>query len=79
MKDDDGSGNEHSKTGNAASGVRGAPLDDKFSEKLKEVYADVVNEPVPDRFLELLARLDEGDASGGDGSSSDDTSSGDGT
>lgn len=30
----------------------------KLGDKLREVYSDVMNEPVPDRFLELLAQLD---------------------
>lgn len=30
----------------------------KIGEKLKEAYADVVNEPVPDRFLDLLNQLE---------------------
>ena len=48
----------------------------KLGEKLKEVYADVLNEHVPDRFLDLLAQLDaKGGASGGGGSPDDDGSS----
>lgn len=31
----------------------------KLGEKLKEVYADVVNEPVPDRFVDLLNQLEQ--------------------
>lgn len=34
----------------------------RLGDKLKEVYADVLNAPVPDRFTELLAQLG---ASGG--------------
>lgn len=30
----------------------------RLGDKLKEVYADVLSEPVPDRFLDLLAQLD---------------------
>lgn len=30
----------------------------KIGEKLKAMYDDVVSQPVPDRFRELLARLD---------------------
>ena len=33
-------------------------LQGRLGEKLREVYSDVINEPVPDRFLELLDRLD---------------------
>ena len=30
----------------------------QIGEKLKEVYADIVHEPVPDRFLDLLNQLE---------------------
>lgn len=46
-----------------------AGLDDRsrdgIGRALKRVYADVANEAVPDRILELLRRLD-GDGDGGD-------------
>lgn len=29
----------------------------EFDEKLRSVYADALKEPLPRRFLELLARL----------------------
>ena len=32
---------------------------DQFNRKLREVYSDVLDAPVPDRFLDLLAKLDE--------------------
>ncbi|MDQ0467192.1 NepR family anti-sigma factor [Labrys wisconsinensis] len=32
----------------------------KIGEKLKALYDDVVSQPVPDRFKDLLARLDGG-------------------
>jgi len=32
----------------------------KIGEKLKALYDDVVNQPVPDRFKDLLAQLDGG-------------------
>ncbi|MDD9908409.1 MAG: NepR family anti-sigma factor [Ahrensia sp.] len=31
----------------------------RLGEKLKEAYADVLNEPVPDRFVELLSQLEK--------------------
>jgi len=34
-------------------------IQEKLGQKLKEVYADVVNEPVPDRFLDLLNQLEK--------------------
>ncbi len=36
-------------------------IQEKLGQKLKEVYADVVNEPVPDRFLDLLNQLEKSD------------------
>lgn len=47
-------------------------LQAKLGEKLKEAYADVVNEPVPDRFLELLNQL-EASSSKGDEANNDRT------
>ena len=31
----------------------------KIGEKLKALYDDVVRQPVPDRFMDLLAELDK--------------------
>lgn len=36
---------------------------DAIGEQLKNAYADILSEPVPDRFRELLDRLEAGDAS----------------
>jgi len=36
-----------------------APLKDKIGLSLKRMYDDVVNEPIPDDFLSLLAQADE--------------------
>ncbi|MEM8750652.1 MAG: NepR family anti-sigma factor [Pseudomonadota bacterium] len=40
-----------------------APIDSdiqaKLGEKLKDAYSDVINEPVPDRFLDLLDQLEK--------------------
>ena len=33
----------------------------RLGDKLKEVYSDVLNAPVPDRFTELLAKLETSD------------------
>lgn len=33
----------------------------QLGKKLKEVYSDIINEPVPDRFLDLLNQLEESD------------------
>lgn len=35
-----------------------ADVQAKIGEKLKAYYDDLVNQPVPDRFRELLLRLD---------------------
>lgn len=34
------------------------PLSDKIGDSLKEIYQDVINEPIPDEFLEILKRSD---------------------
>lgn len=34
----------------------------KIGEKLKAIYDDVVRQPVPDRFKDLLSQLDGGGA-----------------
>lgn len=31
----------------------------RLGDKLREVYSDVVNEPVPDRFVDLLNQLEQ--------------------
>jgi len=36
-----------------------SPLKDKVGVSLKRLYDDVVNEPVPDDFLNLLAEADK--------------------
>lgn len=46
-----------------ASPARGRPLDtnvqNALGRELKAMYEEVVSEPVPDRFLELLKKLEE--------------------
>ena len=34
------------------------PIDEHIGRQLKAVYDDVLNQPVPDRFLDLLRQLD---------------------
>ena len=41
----------------------------KIGEKLKAIYDDVVRQPVPDRFRDLLSQLDAAPIAGGDASS----------
>jgi len=35
------------------------PLEDHIGQQLKAVYDDVVSQPIPDRFVELLNQLSE--------------------
>jgi hypothetical protein len=42
-------------------GRLGAEIQHKIGQQLRAMYADVVNEGVPDRFAELLQRLDKQD------------------
>lgn len=37
----------------------------EIGRQLKALYDEVVNEPVPERFVELLQRLDSGEAGKG--------------
>ncbi len=39
---------------------------------MRQMFDDVVNEPVPDEFLDILRRADGGSGSGGSGGSSGD-------
>ena len=52
------------KRPNAVSAQRSRGLDaniqDHIGERLKSVYQSIADEPVPDRFVELLKRLDAG-------------------
>ena len=38
------------------------PTQGRIGDQLRAMYDDLVNQPVPDRFADLLARLDSGDA-----------------
>ena len=42
-------------------GRLGAEIQHKIGQQLRAMYADVVNEGVPDRFAELIQRLDKQD------------------
>ncbi len=39
------------------------PKKDRISKALKQVYNDVAEEPLPDRFTDLLAKLKSDDGS----------------
>ncbi len=49
-----------------ASSRTGGDIEQAIGTRLKAMFDDVVNEPVPDRFLELLARLEKPDPPAGD-------------
>jgi hypothetical protein len=42
-----------------------------WANGLKQLYDDVVEEPLPDAFKDLLAQLDSSDAAPSDGASTD--------
>lgn len=44
----------------------GGAGDDPLTRNLKKVYAEVAAEPIPDRLMRLLDRLDEKSKSDGD-------------
>jgi len=48
LKPRDDSGDDFSKD----------PLPEKIGKNLRQIYDDVLNEPVPDDFLNLLAQVD---------------------
>lgn len=52
-------GPERSTEGKSGAAARlGGEVENAIGRRLKAMYDDVLNEPVPDRFLELLAKLD---------------------
>ena len=61
------------KTDKPSKGVDGAGLEEArlrqqaIGVKLRHMFDQVVNEPVPDEFLDILRRADEKKASGGGG------------
>lgn len=42
------------------------PGHDAIGRRLREFYDDVVNEPVPDDFMDLLSKLDRSEGEDGD-------------
>lgn len=48
----------------------------KIGQQLRAMYSDVVNQGVPDRFSEILRRLDEADEAGKDQKNADGGSNG---
>jgi hypothetical protein len=47
--------------GKQKKGRLGAEIQHKIGQQLRAMYSDTVNEGVPDRFAELLQRLDKQD------------------
>jgi len=41
-------------------------VNSQIGRKLKQYYDDLVSDEVPDRFMDLLTRLDKGDAKPGE-------------
>ena len=54
----------------AKAGNRAASRKPGWADGLKQLYDDVVDEPIPDAFMDLLAKLDEEDILPSNGSSS---------
>jgi hypothetical protein len=52
---------EGSEKGKSRKGRLGADIQRKIGHQLRSMYIDVVNEGVPDRFAELIKRLDTKD------------------
>lgn len=60
---DSHSGADSRSDGRSGEGVSVQPeVQARIGDKLKEVYSDVLNAPVPDRFTELLAQLESSNA-----------------
>ncbi|MEN0652192.1 MULTISPECIES: NepR family anti-sigma factor [Hyphobacterium] len=49
----------------ASGGASNRTSQDAIGRRLREFYDEVVNEPVPDDFMDLLSRLDEPEGEGG--------------
>ena len=52
-------GKEMSKSKTAPESFSDEALKDKIGDSLKRMYDDVVNEPIPDDFLNLLKQADQ--------------------
>jgi hypothetical protein len=49
----------------------GPDIKAKIGQQLRAMYSDVVNQGVPDRFSEILRRLDQADEVGANGAGTD--------
>ena len=54
----------------------GADIKTRIGQQLRAMYSDVVNQGVPDRFSEILRRLDQADDAGTDRKNQDEGSNG---
>ncbi len=61
----------NSNKGVSVDGAIDTDIQERLGEKLKEAYSDVINEPVPDRFLELLNQLSQQSGTDGNDSSNE--------
>ena len=64
MTNGEGNGNDKEMMSNSVEQAAG--LDPKIQasigQRLRDVYSDVINEPVPDRFTQLLNKLEQAEA-----------------
>jgi Anti-sigma factor NepR len=54
----------------------GSDIKARIGQQLSAMYSDVVNQGVPDRFSEILRRLDQADEAGTDRNNEDEGSNG---
>jgi len=54
----DPSGSDPSKNGQPPSQALVPQIQDHIGRQLRSIYNDVLNQPVPDRFRELMEKLD---------------------
>ena len=54
----------------------GSDIKARIGQQLRAMYSDVVNQGVPDRFSEILRRLDQADDAGTDRKNEDEGSNG---
>jgi lipopolysaccharide biosynthesis protein len=54
----------------------GSDIKARIGQQLHAMYSDVVNQGIPDRFSEILRRLDQADEAGTDGKNENEGSNG---
>ncbi|MEL6750447.1 MAG: NepR family anti-sigma factor [Pseudomonadota bacterium] len=60
---------ENDKNMGVTDGAIDGDIQERLGAKLKDAYGEVLNEPVPDRFVDLLNQLAERETSQSDDSS----------